>query len=317
MTRPNRIGAYLDSATPYLTDGGLETSMVFHEGLDLPSFAAFTLLDSDTGKAALTRYFERFIRLAEKAGTGFVLDTVTWRANRDWIARMGLPKSAVESVNARAVAYAEELRARHEKSGLPILLNGVVGPAGDGYVIEQAFDPEAAEESHAPQVAALKAAGADIVSAITMTHAGEAAGIARAAKSAGIPVAISFTVETDGRLPTGQAIPDAIAEVDGLTGRAPLYYLVNCAHPDHFDAEIKAGAAWLGRLGGLRANASRLSHAELDAATELDDGDPAEFGHLHEALIARLPALRVVGGCCGTDHRHVGEIGTKLHVHAA
>jgi S-methylmethionine-dependent homocysteine/selenocysteine methylase len=317
MTRPNRIGAYLDNTAPYLTDGGLETSMVFHEGLDLPSFAAFTLLDSDTGMAALTRYFERYFRLAAEAGTGFVLDTVTWRAGRDWIARMELPASAVKSVNARAVDFAEALRARHETRGLPILLNGVVGPAGDGYVIEEAFFPEAAEESHRPQVAALKAAGADIVSAITMTHAGEAAGIARAAKAEGIPVAISFTVETDGRLPTGQAIPEAIAEVDAETGAAPIYYLVNCAHPDHFEAEIRTGAPWLKRLGGIRANASRLSHAELDAATELDDGDPAEFGALHVPLFRRLPALKVVGGCCGTDHRHVGEVGAKLHVHAA
>lgn len=317
MTSNKRISAYLDTETPYLTDGGLETAMVFHEGLDLPSFASFTLLDSERGRAALSRYFDRFFGLAANVGTGFVLDTVTWRAGRDWTRKMGLSKSAVKDVNREAVAFARDLRRRHETDALPVVINGVIGPAGDGYVIESAFTPETGEESHAPQVAALKAAGADLVSAITMTHPGEAAGIARAAEAEGIPVAISFTVETDGRLPTGQTIAEAIAEVDAETGGAPLYYLVNCAHPDHFGAEIRARAPWLKRLGGIRANASRLSHAELDAATELDDGDPKEFGRLHAPILGRLPALKVVGGCCGTDHRHVGEIGTKLHAHAA
>jgi S-methylmethionine-dependent homocysteine/selenocysteine methylase len=312
MTSRHRIDDYLATQRPYLADGGLETTLIFHDGLDLPHFAAFTLLDSEGGRTALARYFERYLGIARDEGRGFVLDTATWRANAAWGERMGLAADQIAQANRAAVAFAEALRARHEAPGLPIVLNGVIGPSGDGYALEAALSPEEAEAIHAPQIGELAAAGADMATAVTMTHAGEAAGVVRAAAAAGLPVAVSFTVETDGRLPSGQALPEAIAEVDGLTGAAPVYYMVNCAHPDHFAGALAAGEVWLERLGGLRANASRLSHAELDEAEDLDEGDPEEFGHLHAALIERLPALRVLGGCCGTDHRHVSCVAHGL-----
>jgi S-methylmethionine-dependent homocysteine/selenocysteine methylase len=291
---------------PYLTDGGLETSLIFGQGLDLPCFAAFPLLESEHGTAALRAYFEPYLELAREYGAGFVLDTPTWRANPDWAARLGYSPGDLDAANRRAVAFALQLRDA-AGAGTPILVDGVVGPRGDGYVAGERMTAEEAERYHGPQIASFAAAGADIVSAITMTYAEEAIGIARVAHAAGLPVVVSFTVETDGRLPSGQALRDAIEQVEAETGGAPRHYMINCAHPTHFEKALEPGP-WLGRIGGLRANASTLSHAELDEAEELDVGDPADLGARYAQLRPRLPAVTVLGGCCGTDHRHVAQI---------
>jgi S-methylmethionine-dependent homocysteine/selenocysteine methylase len=292
----------------FLTDGGLETTMIFHRGLDLPHFASYKLLDDEQGRAALRDYFVRYLDIARERGAGFVLDTATWRSNPDWGALLGDDAEALDRVNRNAVAFAQELRDQYGGSGAPILVNGVLGPRGDGYVADQLMSAEAAQEYHSAQIRSFKDAGADMVSAITMTYAEEAIGIARAAQAAGIPVAISFTVETDGRLPSGQALGDAIAQVDFETGGSVAYYMVNCAHPSHFEHVLEGGEAWLGRIAGLRANASTLSHAELDEAEELDEGDPEELGAGYAALRARLRNVNVLGGCCGTDERHIAAV---------
>ncbi len=289
----------------FLTDGGLETTMIFHRGLDLPLFAAFTLLEQEQGRAALREYFSRYLEVAREHDAGFILDTATWRANPDWGAQLGYDAEALDRVNREAVGFAHEIRERHGETPAPILVDGVVGPRGDGYVAGELMSAEEAQQYHAPQVRSFAAAGADMVSAITMTYAEEATGIARAAAAAGIPVAISFTVETDGRLPSGQALGDAIAQVDRDTGGSVAYHMVNCAHPTHFDQVLEQGGEWRDRIAGLRANASALSHAELDEAEELDEGDPAELGAGYAELRTHLRNLFVLGGCCGTDERHV------------
>ena len=290
----------------FLTDGGIETSLIFQDGLDLPLFAAFDLLKDATGTQALRRYFRRYLDVARMAGTGFVFESPTWRASRDWGMRLDYSAGALAAANGKAMALGAELR--REARDLTVVLSGCVGPRGDGYRPESLMTGEEAQDYHADQVTALAAGGAEMVTAITMTHVGEAVGVARAATAAGLPVAISFTVETDGSLPGGEDLGDAIAAVDDATGGAPAYYMINCAHPTHFADRVAAGGAWTGRLGGLRANASRCSHAELDAATELDDGDPDELGAQYAQLRRLLPGLAVLGGCCGTDHRHVAAI---------
>ena len=290
----------------FLTDGGIETSLIFQDGLDLPLFAAFDLLKDATGTQALRRYFRRYLDVARMAGTGFVFESPTWRASRDWGMRLDYSAGALAAANGKAMALGAELR--REARDLTVVLSGCVGPRGDGYRPESLMTGEEAQDYHADQVTALAAGGAEMVTAITMTHVGEAVGVARAATAAGLPVAISFTVETDGSLPGGEDLGDAIAAVDDATGGAPAYYMINCAHPTHFADRVAAGGAWTGRIGGLRANASRCSHAELDAATELDDGDPDELGAQYAQLRRLLPGLTVLGGCCGTDHRHVAAI---------
>lgn len=293
----------------FLADGGLETAMIFHEGFDLPEFAAFTLLDTAEGRAALSRYFKSFIHSAGETGMSFLMDTPTWRANPDWGEKLGLTPVQIAEVNANAVAFVRELRSRYGAPDRTILINGAIGPQGDGYNPDEFLTADEAEAYHALQIAAFAKAGVDSVAAVTMCYPQEAIGIARAAQCYGLDCIISFTVETDGKLVSGYSLRDAIEMVDEQTGNAPVFYMINCAHPDHFVDALRRRESWLARIGGVRANASRMSHAELDNAEELDDGDPVELAQNYRELTRLLPNLRIFGGCCGTDHRHVTAIG--------
>jgi S-methylmethionine-dependent homocysteine/selenocysteine methylase len=285
----------------FITDGGMETVLIFQQGIDLPDFAAFVLLDDPAGVETLRAYYRTYIEIARTREVGIVLDTPTWRANPDWGERLGYGPDALADVNRRGVALLEELRSPG------VVVSGCIGPRGDGYRVDSTMSAGEAERYHAPQVDIFARTSADLVSALTLTYADEASGIVRAASTAEIPVVISFTVETDGRLPSGQALGEAIEQVDAETGGAAAYFMVNCAHPTHFAGALEQ-APWIDRLRGLRANASKKSHAELDDAEELDEGDPAELAAAYGELRERLPKLNVVGGCCGTDHRHVDAI---------
>ncbi|GAB3082886.1 homocysteine S-methyltransferase family protein [Pedococcus soli] len=293
-----------------LTDGGLETSLIFHQGLDLPDFAAFPLLDDEQGRAALRTYWAPYLELARGTGAHFLVDTVTWRANPDWGTRLGYDEAALREVNTEAVQFARELAVQLPSASV----NGVLGPRGDGYVVGHEMTVEGAQSYHRPQVAVLAEAGADQVALLTVTYVAEAVGFVRAARDVGIPAVVSFTVETDGRLPGGVGLREAVEVVDHETDGSATGFMVNCAHPDHVAPALDDGD-WVGRLVGFRGNASRMSHAELDAAEELDAGDPDELGRAYAALLQRMPAVDVVGGCCGTDDRHVRAIAASVLEH--
>ena len=292
----------------FLTDGGIETSLIFHQGLDLPEFAAFDLLKDEQGTEALRRYYAPYASLAREHGTGFVLESPTWRASPDWAIKIGYSLTELDELNRKAIALMEELRAEYEADGAPIVISGCVGPQDDGYNPAVKLSASDAQTYHATQIGTFRDTAADMVTAITMTYVDEALGVARAANEAGLPVAISFTVETDGRLPSGQALGEAIQQVDDETGGVPAYYMINCAHPTHFEHVVESDGLWRDRIRGLRANASTKSHAELDEATELDDGQPADLAVRYADLRESLPRLNILGGCCGTDQRHVSEI---------
>ncbi len=292
----------------FLADGGIETTLIFHDALDLPDFAAFVLLADGGGREALRRYFRPYVEMARYSGTGIVLETPTWRASPDWAARQGYADERLAEANRAAVDLLVELRDEYETRAAPIVVSGCLGPRGDGYAPDTMMTAAEAEAYHSGQVAVFADSEADLVTAITMTHTGEAIGIARAAAARDVPCVISFTVETDGRLPSGDQLGDAVLAVDAATDSTPSYYMVNCAHPTHFDATVRAGNSWVNRVRGLRANASTMSHAELDEATELDEGDPADLAARYASLCEELPQLSVLGGCCGTDHRHIDAI---------
>ena len=300
-----------ETQAPYLMDGGLETTLIFEHELDLPHFAAFPLLETAAGRQILERYFSAYLVIAARHGTGFVLETPTWRANPDWGDLLGYDRDRLVAANKQAVAFLEDLRRRHADQPA-IALSGCIGPRGDGYVVGTEMSIGEAHEYHALQVNALVEAGVETLTALTMTYPEEAIGITLAARDAGVPVAVAFTVETDGRLPNGVALREAIIAVDAATDGAPAYYMINCAHPTHFDHVLGGDGSWLQRIRGIRANASCRSHAELDEAEDLDAGNPAELGSQYAALKAAIPNLNVMGGCCGTDHRHVGEIARSL-----
>ena len=303
-------GVPLGSAGPLtLTDAGMETVLIFEQGIDLPGFAAFPLVETEDGRDALRRYYQPFLDLARDHAAPFLLDAPTWRANPDWGARLGYDAAALAAVNRRSVAFVDEIRRAARPAGGPaVRVEALVGPRGDGYARESAMSTEEAEAYHSVQLRALADSAADQVAAMTITNVEEAIGIVRAARAVGFPVTVGFTLETDGRLPSGQALGDAIVQVDRETDGGAAQFMINCAHPVHFADVLAAGGDWRGRIGGLRANASMLSHAELDAAEELDDGDPADLAARYVALRELLPNLTLVGGCCGTDVRHVTAI---------
>lgn len=292
----------------FLTDGGIETTLIFHEGMELPDFAAFYLLRDPVGLATLEKYFRTYAELARQFGTGLILESATWRANPDWGQKLGYTPETLADSNRRAIQLLENIRSDYETAQIPIVISGCVGPRGDGYIPAKAMTVEEAERYHQPQIETFRDAGADLVTAMTMNYVEEAIGLARAAQAARMPVVISFTVEMDGKLPTGQALRDAIAQVDQATDHYPAYYMINCAHPTHFASVLATGEPWLERIRGLRANASRMSHAELNESETLDDGNPGELGSQYRQLLEKVPHLNVLGGCCGTDHRHVEAI---------
>lgn len=294
-------------AAGWVTDGGLETDLIFHRGLDLPDFASFPLLDDEQGRDVLADYYRAYAVVAAGAGAGLLLETPTWRANTDWGARLGYDAQALRRVNRAAVDHLRGLADEVSADVADVLVVGVVGPRGDGYLAGD-LDASRYADYHRPQLAAFAEAGADLATAYTLTTVAEATGVVRAAQDVGLAVAISFTVETDGRLPDGTALGDAVEQLDAGTDRGAAHLLVNCAHPDHVAPGLDAAAPWAGRIAGLRVNSSRLSHAELDEAEELDEGDLRDLAATTHALAEALPSVSIVGGCCGTDVRHVAAM---------
>lgn len=305
------------SSELFVTDGGLETTLVFLEGYELPCFAAFALLKDEVGYEAIKNYYRRYLKIAKDFKAGFILESPTWRANPDWIEKIGYPASALASIHERAIGLLVELKQEFESQPGPILLSGCVGPRGDGYRAENIMTAQQAQAYHQQQIEVFGRLGVDMISAITMNYAEEAIGIARAAAAIQLPVVISFTVETDGRLATGMELKQAIERVDASLQEVPLYYMINCAHPTHFSKELKKGLneSWTRRIRGIRANASCKSHAQLDEATELDRGNPKELASEHQELKAIFTHLNVFGGCCGTDEEHVLEIVKQVKGH--
>lgn len=293
----------------FLTDGGIETTLIFLDGQDLPYFAAFHLLKTHGGRESLRKYFRTYAQLARTHRSGLVLETPTWRASKDWGDRLGYTADALAGANRDCVDLLEEIRSEYEDTETPIVISGCIGPRGDGYVPTDLMSETQAEEYHRTQVETFASTRVDLVTAITMNYAAEAIGLARAARNAALPVVISVTVETDGKLPTGQALGNAIKQIDEATSAYPSYFMINCAHPTHFSNVVDGDESWTSRIRGLRANASVMSHAELNEAPELDTGDPEALGRDYAMLKnQKLKYLNVFGGCCGTDDRHVHQM---------
>ena len=297
-----------DLENPFLTDGGMETTLIFQEGIELPHFASITLMQTEQGREVLRDYFRSYLKLAETYQTGFVLESVTWRASADWASPLGFSKSQLQRLNEQSIQLMDELRAEFSDLQSPLLLSGCVGPRGDGYQPGKMMTVEEAENYHRWQIQHLVQGQPDLITAMTLSYKEEAIGIARAAQSKDIPVVLSFTLETNGRLPSGELLPDVIRQVDEATDGYPLYYMINCAHPSHFLHIFEEQGEWMKRIQGLRTNASTKSHAELDESTELDIGDPQQLGRDHLPLMSFLNNMKVLGGCCGTDLRHVDAI---------
>ncbi len=295
----------------YLTDAGIETDLIFNHGIEIREFAAHTLLPDEAGREALANYLRGYLSLAKEYDAGLVLDSQTWKAHMHWADDLGASEQELHEANKDAIALIAGLRDEFANNSKPIVLNGVIGPRGDAYAPEAAVAAGESEAYHARQINWLAETEVDMITALTFTQSDEAIGVVRAAKSADLPVVISFTVETDGKLPTGQPLDEAIRAVDDATESYAAYFMVNCAHPDHF-FHVLGDEDWARRIHGLRCNASRLSHAELDECEELDDGDPQELAGQYKSITKTMPWLNVFGGCCGSDLRHVRKIAAAV-----
>mgnify|MGYP003700638789 CR=1 FL=1 len=291
----------------FIVHTGLETDLIFNHGVDLPGFASFPLLDNEPGRAHLRRACGEIVEVARNAGVGAILESATWMANRDRAAGVGYSAEALARINREAIELMEPLR---HAAGIQVILSGNLGPRSDAYAPTEQMSADDAADYHSQQIAAFADTSADLVSGYTLAYVAEAIGMAKAAQKHDMPIVLSFTVETDGRLPTGDGVNQAIAAVEEATGGYPAYYMINCAHPDHFGS-VLATAPPSDRLKGIVVNASRCSHAELDEAETLDDGDPVELGEQVAALQSQFPQITVIGGCCGTDARHLAEMARR------
>jgi len=291
----------------FLTDGGLETTLIFHEGIDLPAFAAFVLLENQDGCETLRKYYRRYANIARNHNVGFILESMTWHASKDWGRKLGYSSEQIADFNRKGIELLQGIRREYEGAVPHMVISGCIGPRGDGYSADISMTATEAEAYHRAQIATFRETEADMVAAFTIPYIAEGIGIALAARSEDMPVVISFTVETDGRLPSGEMLKDAIEQVDIATDNTPAYYMINCAHPTHFVNALGVGP-WIKRIRAVRANASNKSHAELNEASQLDEGNPQELGSQYLNLLGSIENLNVLGGCCGTDHRHVAEI---------
>ncbi|WP_172331943.1 homocysteine S-methyltransferase family protein [Mangrovicoccus sp. HB161399] len=295
----------------FLTDGGNETWLMYKRGFELPHFSAFHLLSDPVATEAVREYYRHFAELAVRFGTPFIFCSMTYRASRDWGRLLGYSGEGLAEMNRRCLDLYREVAS---EAGLPpekTVISGCIGPKGDAYGTGHRLGAAEAEDYHAEQIATFREAGAHVVTALTLNSVEEATGIARAARAARLPSAISFTLEKDRKLATGATLEEAIAAVDAATESSPAYYMVNCSHPLDFGPALPR-APWAGRIRGIRANASTLDHGTLCQLGHLEESDPDELAAQYRELRAAHPEMNVFGGFCGTDYVHIAKIAEAL-----
>jgi len=299
------------TSTIFLTDGGTETWLMYKRGFELPKFSAFHLLNDERSAGAVREYYTAFAKVAVKLGMPFIFDSLTYRASRDWGAFLGYSAVGLAEMNHKCFELYRECAVEAGLTTQDTVISGCIGPKGDAYKTNQDLTAERAEAYHSEQIATFKAAGVDIVTALTLNTTEEAIGIARASAKAGLPSVIAFTIEKDRNLRSGETLKQAIETVDAATANAPAYYMINCSHPVDFGPAL-TDERWVKRISGLRANASSLDHGTLCQLGHLEEGDPDELASQYVDIRAAHPNMNVFGGCCGTDYVHVEKIGRAL-----
>ncbi|WP_337660109.1 homocysteine S-methyltransferase family protein [Anderseniella sp. Alg231-50] len=292
----------------FLTEGGIETHMQYKKGHELRNFCLFELINDEHAMADLRAYHVNLIEVALKHKVGAVLDGLHYRTSRDWGEKLGYSAEALTDIVVRGIRFYQDLAREYETADSPMPVSGVVGPRGDAYDIGRIMEADEAEDYHSEQIATMKQAGADLVTALTFSQVDEAIGVTRAAQDHDMPVVVSFALNKDGHLKSGTALGEAIRSVDRATGDGPRYYMVNCTHPVDFAAAFEAPGPWVKRIYGLRPNASSLDHGTLCQLGHLEEGNPVELGQQMADMARRFSHINVWGGCCGTDHVHIDEI---------
>jgi S-methylmethionine-dependent homocysteine/selenocysteine methylase len=296
----------------FLTDGGIETEIMYKWGFDLPHFAMYPLLDNADATAAMRGMYRRYLDVVAKHGLSALMGGLDYRASPDWGALLGYSREGLAEANLRSITFLRELATEYGDNIPQILIAGYVGPRGDAYKVNRTMTEAEAEDYHAVQLATLKAGDVDLAWAFTFNNIPEAIGAARAAARIEVPLAISFTVDGTSRLKSGPSLAEAVETVDAETGEAaPAFYTLNCSHPVEFEPGLTPGA-WIGRVRGFRPNASKKDKIALCKLGHLEEGDPFELGCLMGDLARRYLHMDIWGGCCGTGDVHLDEIARNV-----
>jgi homocysteine S-methyltransferase len=266
------------------------------------------------GQRALVALWNGYLDAILPTGLPALLLTPTWRASRE---RGGGAGFEFDRLNGEGARLLGDLRREREGGAAPILVGGLLGCAGDAYRPEEGLGEEDSFRYHLPQATALAEAGVDFLLASTLPALPEAIGLARAMASTGLPAVVGFVFRPSGTLLDGTPVEEAIERIDGRCGRsgeAPAGYLATCTHPDTLGEALSGngvGPRTRGRLLGIQGNGSRLSPEELDGREAVDSTEPTDFAGAMLDLRRRF-GLRIFGGCCGTDERHIDALARAL-----
>lgn len=304
----------LTSSKLFLTEAGIETTLIYRKNINLPSFSTLPLLSTEEGTENLLSIYQDYINTALTHSTGIVLETRTWRGSPAWASKLGLSTSQVLNLNRAAVTILRDLRHGAETPSTPIVISGTLGTLQDAYQDSTGtVSITLAQENYRSQVHVLAQEGVDMLSIMTVTNLNEAIAAVTVAREFNLPIHVSFSIETNGRLQGGRTVDDVIREVDHLTESYTTYFGVNCAHPRHIMAALQGVSKEVrSRIGSIRGNASLKSHQELDNTLVLDRGDVSVYVGEFDGLLNILPELKVVGGCCGTDEEHLDALARRV-----
>lgn len=303
---PRRDGVF------YLAEGGQETEIMYKFGHDLPHFAMFTLLDQPAAVADMRAMYRRYLDTAARHGFNALMGGLDYRASPDWAGLLGYTRSDLRDMQLRSVDFLREAAQPYAGQIREILIVGTVGPRGDAYSLNQVITADEAEDYHSAQLETLRDAKVDLVSALTFNNTPEAVGVARAAASFGLPLSVSFALDSDHRLMSGPTLREVIETVDREAGEArPAYFGVNCSHPLEFTPALESGE-WIRRIRMLRPNAVSMEKTQLCRLGHLESGDPDELGRQMGELAARYPHIDIWGGCCGTWDAHLDRIAENV-----
>ncbi len=296
----------------YLTEGGTETEIMYKYGFELPEFAVFPLLDQPRAVTELRGMYARYLDTAARHGVGVIMGGLDYRASPDWAALLGYSRESLAEMQLRSIDFLRDVAKPYEGQLPSLLFAGIIGPRGDAYTVDDTITAEEAEEYHSEQMATLARAEVDLVEALTFNSVPEAVGVARAAARCGLPVSISFTLDSTSRLHSGPSLKDAIETVDELANEdRPAFYGINCSHPFEFMPALEPGG-WFERVRSLRPNAAMMDKISLCTLGHLEIGDPAALGELMGGLARRFPHIDIWGGCCGTWETHLDEIARNV-----
>lgn len=297
----------------YLTEGGAETEIMYKWGFELPEFAMFTLLDNPEADEVIRNMYRRYFDVAAAHDTGILAMGHDYRASPDWAQKLGYSAADLTRFQHRTMQFLDDVRAEYADRVSDAYITACIGPRGDAYGTGGDISASEAEDYHAVQLGNLEGTAADMAVAATFNNIPESIGVIRAANRMGIPIGVSLTLTPEGRLRSGPTLREAVETIDEVTGGAAEWFGTNCAHPLEFEPALDDAGPWLDRLRYVRPNAAKMDKLALCELGHLEDGDPVELGEQMGEVARRFPRADILGGCCGTDERHLSEIASNVN----